>query len=83
MSKFTREGTKALQSLAEEVENERKAKGHTPFDDIPESSSGTHYPTGEGSGGARDSLDELPQQLEPPIPGAFGSATAVRLLGKN
>lgn len=83
MSRSTREGTRALQSLAEEVDNERKAKGRTPFDDIPESSRGAHPSTREGPGGAGDSLDGTPEQSEPPIPGAFGSASMVRLLRKS
>ncbi|WP_084038233.1 hypothetical protein [Demequina sp. NBRC 110053] len=33
---FDHEGTQSLQHLADEVEQERKTKGHTPFDDIPE-----------------------------------------------
>lgn len=59
MSKFTREGTQALRNLAEEVEQERKAKGHTPFDDVPKSDSGAHSSTREDFEGGGDSLDEL------------------------
>lgn len=83
MSRFTREGTKALQSLAQEVENERKTKGHTPFDDIPESNSDAQSSTSEGLGRTGDSLDELSEQPDPTRAGAFGSATAVRLLRKK
>ncbi|MDN4481092.1 hypothetical protein [Demequina muriae] len=40
MAKFTHEGTEDLQHLADEVEKERQAKGHTPFDDVPENEDG-------------------------------------------
>lgn len=71
MSKFTREGTRALQNLADEVENERKQKGHTPFDDIPESDSGAHSSTEKGFEGG-DSLNAL---SDPTRAGAIGSAS--------
>lgn len=71
MSKFTREGTQALQSLAAEVENERETKGHTPFDDIPESDSGVHSSTREDYEGAGDSPDE---PSDPTRAGVIGGA---------
>lgn len=72
MSKFTREGTQALQNLAAEVENERKQKGHTPFDDVPESDSGVHSSTREDFEGGGDSLGSL---SKPSRAGAIGSAS--------
>lgn len=83
MSRFTREGTQALQSLAQEVEHERKAKGRTPFDDIPESTSGADPSTKKSRRGPGDSLDELSDEPDPTRAGAFGSAAAVRLLRKK
>lgn len=72
MSKFTREGTQALQNLAAEVEEERKTKGRTPFDDIPESDSGAHSSAREDYEGAGDSLDAL---SDPTRAGAIGAAS--------
>lgn len=72
MSKFTREGTQALKSLAEEVENERQEKGHTPFDDIPESDSGVHSSTREDYEGEGDSLDAASRSTQA---GVIGSAS--------
>lgn len=69
MSKFTHEGTEALQNLADEVEQERKQKGHTPFDEVPESESGAHSSTREDFEGGGDSLDELD---DPARAGMFG-----------
>jgi hypothetical protein len=40
MVDLTHKGTEALQQLADEVEQERVTKGHTPFDDVPESDGG-------------------------------------------
>lgn len=72
MSKFTREGTQALKSLAEEVDRERKEKGRTPFDDVPESDSGAHSSTREDYEGEGDSLDAASKATQA---GVMGSAS--------
>lgn len=70
MSKFTKAGTRALQQLAEEVEKERREKGRTPFDEVPESESGDHSSTREDYEGTEDSLGELD---DPTRAGAVGN----------
>ena len=75
MSKFTHEGTQALQNLAAEVEQERKQKGHTPFDDVPESDSGVHSSTREDFEGGGDSLDELDDPAKAGMVGHAGRIT--------
>ncbi|WP_084105726.1 hypothetical protein [Demequina sp. NBRC 110056] len=55
---FDHEGTEALQHLADEVEQERKTKGHTPFDDIPESE-GEHSTREDAQGREASSDDEV------------------------
>lgn len=58
MSEFTHKGTEALQHLADEVEQERKDKGHTPFDDIPESEEGVRT-SADGTGTQASSETEV------------------------
>lgn len=72
MSKFTREGTEALQNLATEVEKERSAKGRTAFDDVPESDDGAHSSTREDFEGGGDSLDELEDPARAGVVGHAG-----------
>ena len=71
MAKFTHEGTEDLQHLADEVEKERQAKGHTPFDDVPESdeADGT---TREDHEGVDDGLGDASDPARAGIVGAAG-----------
>ncbi len=71
MSKFTREGTEALQHLAEEVEKERQEKGHTPFDDVPESDGEDHSFTREDYEGPGDSPEKIDVN-NPAVAGSVG-----------
>lgn len=72
MSKFTREGTQALQNLAAEVEKERNEKGHTAFDDVPEPDGGVHSSTREDFEGGGDSLGELDDPARAGVVGHAG-----------
>lgn len=76
MSVHDHQDTEALIHLAEEVEQERKTKGHTPFDDIPESDDGdSGRQDGQGSEasqGSRDSVERAEAfgaQARPQTPG--------------
>ena len=73
MSKFTHEGTEALQHLAEEIERERREKGRTPFDDVPESDEAT-------ASAAEEHGDSI--HRGPAVRGADGAAAAARMLRK-
>lgn len=65
MSHFTHEGTDALKRLAEEVEQERVTKGHTPFDEIADDES--HDQADEASREpAEDDGTGAPMRVVPP-----------------
>lgn len=71
MSEFTHEGTENLQKLAEQVEQERVAKGHTAFDDKP-AVEDEGADTREDHVGVDDPLGDAPDTTRAGIVGAAG-----------
>lgn len=76
MAVHDHQDTEALTHLAEEVEQERKTKGHTPFDDIPESDGAdSGRQDGHGSEASQESRETVERaeafgaQARPQTPG--------------